>query len=59
MYIYMFYNLFQRVNIRLSVIYFSINHSSNTFISMLDYSKICRKNLKKLIKNKVYFYYLS
>ena len=38
--------LFQTVNVRLSAIYFSTNESSNTFISMLGYSKICRQKLK-------------
>jgi hypothetical protein len=44
-YIYIF-TVFQRVNIKLIAIYFGIYHSSNAFISILGYSKICRKNFK-------------
>jgi len=34
--------LFQRVNVSISAIFFPIYESSNIFISILGYSKICR-----------------
>jgi hypothetical protein len=45
--------LFQIVNVRLSVIYFGIHESSNAFTSMFGYSKMYRKNFKKLMKYKM------
>jgi hypothetical protein len=46
MYTHIYCTLFQRINVRLSAIYFGIYHSFNAFISKLGYSKICKRNFK-------------